>query len=294
MRTQRNIFIAFLLNLSFSVFEFFGGMITGSVAILSDAVHDLGDAISIGLSWFLEHLSKKEADSRFTYGYRRFSVLGGVLTTAILIVGSLLVMIGAVRRLLHPVTVDYSKMIVFALVGVVLNFVAALMTRHGDSINQKSVNLHMLEDVLGWLVVLVGAIVMRFTDLSVLDPLMSMAVALFILLSAGHTMKEALDVFLEKAPDQIDLAAMKAQLLSVEGVDDIHHIHVWSIDGVNHYATMHIVTKSDNAAALKAQIRARLHEQGICHAVLETEAEACGETECHPPIAEAHHHHHHG
>ena len=155
MKTQRNILIAFILNITFSIFEFVGGLLTNSVAILSDSDHDLGDAISIGISYFMDRKSKKKADNKYTYGYIRYSVLGGVITTTILLVGSILVIIGAVKRLFNPVEINYSGMIIFAVVGVILNFIAAYVTREGDSINQKAVNLHMLEDVLGWVIVLI-------------------------------------------------------------------------------------------------------------------------------------------
>ena len=161
MKTEKNILIAFILNISFSIFEFFGGLYTNSVAILSDSIHDLGDAISIGISYFMEKKSKKHADKKYTYGYIRYSVLGGVITTTILLVGSILVIIGAIKRLLSPVELNYKGMIIFAIVGIVLNTIAAFVTRDGESINQKSVNLHMLEDVLGWIVVLIGSIVMN-------------------------------------------------------------------------------------------------------------------------------------
>lgn len=296
MKTQKNILIAFILNLSFSVFELFGGIFTGSVAILSDSVHDFGDAFSIGTSWFLERKSKQKANNTYTYGYIRFSVLGGIITTTVLIVGSVLVIMGAVKRLLHPVAVDYSKMIVFAVVGVVLNLLAALVTREGDSINQKSVNLHMLEDVLGWLVVLAGAVIMRFTDISIIDPLMSIGVSLFVLIHAVKNLKEVLDLFLEKIPDSVDVEEMRQHLLKIEGVEEIHHIHIRSMDGVNNYATMHIVTKASDLKRLKAEVREELAEHNICHAVLETEEEPCEDLECSPHlhIEGGHHHHHHG
>ena len=294
MKTEKNILIAFLLNLGFSIFEFIGGFITGSIAILSDSVHDLGDALSIGLSYFLERKSKRKADDKHTYGYIRYSVLGGVITTTILLVGSILVIIGAIERLLEPVDINYDGMIIFAIVGVVLNFIAAYVTREGDSINQKAVNLHMLEDVLGWIVVLIGAIVMKFTDIGVLDSIMSIGVALFILINSVKNLKVVVDLFLAKTPADINLEELKEHLLKIKGVDDIHHIHVWSMDGYNNYATMHIVTKVKDVSELKHEIREELEEHNICHAVLETEDEACDEKECHVEIHhEEHHHHHH-
>ena len=198
MKTTRNILIAFILNFAFSVFEFVGGLFTGSVAIVSDAVHDIGDAASIGISYFLERKSKKQPDETYTYGYARFSVIGSVITTLILLFGSCVVIYNAIQRILTPTPIHYNGMIVFAIVGVVVNLAAALFTREGHSLNQKAVNLHMLEDVLGWIVVLVGAIVMRFTDFALIDPLMSIGVAVFILINAVGNLKEVLDLFLEK------------------------------------------------------------------------------------------------
>ena len=294
MKTQKNILIAFILNISFSIFEFFGGFFTNSVAILSDSIHDLGDALSIGISYFLERKSKKKADKKYTYGYIRYSVLGGVITTTILLIGSILVIIGAVERIINPVEVNYQGMIVFAVVGVVLNFLAAYVTREGDSINQKSVNLHMIEDVLGWVVVLIGAIIMNFTDIKIIDPIMSIGVAIFILISSLKNLKKVLDIFLEKTPNDVDIDELKEHLLKIKDVEDIHHIHVWSIDGFNNYATMHIVTKSEDIKNVKKEIREELTEHNICHAILETEDEVCNDVECNIEFHnESHHHHHH-
>ena len=293
MKTEKNILIAFILNITFSIFEFFGGVFTNSVAIISDAIHDLGDAISIGISFFLEKKSKRGADNKYTYGYIRYSVLGGVITTTILLVGSILVIISATKRLFNPVEVNYSGMIIFAIVGVILNSIAAFVTREGDSINQKSVNLHMLEDVLGWVIVLIGAIIMNFTDIKILDPIMSIGVAIFILVHSIINFKVVLDLFLEKTPRDINIDELKQHLLEVKDVENIHHIHVWSIDGYNNYATMHIVTKSKNLAKIKKDIREELLEHNICHAILETEEEACDDIECHVEFKEIEHHHHH-
>lgn len=293
MKTERNILVAFILNITFSIFEFLGGILTNSVAILSDSIHDLGDAISIGVSYFLERKSKKSPDNKYTYGYTRYSVLGGVITTTILLVGSILVIIGATKRLFSPVEVNYSGMIIFAIAGTVLNFIAAYVTKDGDSINQKSVNLHMLEDVLGWVVVLIGAIIMRFTDIRIIDSIMSILVAVFILVNAIKNLKNILDLFLEKTPKDIDIDKLKEHLKEIKDVEDVHHIHVWSMDGYNNYATMHIVTKSNDIKNIKNKIREELKEHNICHAILETEDEACDELECHIEFnSETHHHHH--
>lgn len=294
MKTQQNILIAFILNLTFSIFEFFGGIFTGSVAIISDSVHDLGDAISIGFSYFLERKSRKQPDNNYTYGYLRFSVLGGIITTFILLFGSIAVIYNAVLRIINPVNINYSGMIIFAIIGAVVNFGAAYFTREGDSINQKAVNLHMLEDMLGWIVVLVGAIVMKFTDFALIDPIMSIAVAIFIFINAIKNIKQVLDLFLEKAPDNIDIDEIIEHIKKIDGVLDIHHIHIRSIDGHNNYTTMHIVTEGD-FHEIKEKVREELSEHGIGHATLELETpdEHCHHRECHIEHHEHSHHHHH-
>lgn len=178
MKTERNILIAFILNLAFSIFEFVGGIVTGSVAIMSDTVHDIGDAASIGVSYFLEKKGEK------------YSLIGAFITTLTLLIGSIVTICNAIVRLIDPAKINYDGMIVFAIVGVCVNLCAAFVTREGDSLNQKAVNLHMLEDVLGWIVVLVGAVVMRFTDFALLDPIMSIGVSAFILINALRNLKE--------------------------------------------------------------------------------------------------------
>lgn len=294
MRTQKNILIAFLLNITFSVFELFGGIFTGSVAIISDSVHDLGDAVSIGFSYFLERKSRKQPDSKYTYGYLRFSVLGGIITTFILLFGSLAVIYNAVLRILNPVEINYNGMIIFAIIGAVVNFGAAYFTREGDSINQKAVNLHMLEDMLGWFVVLIGAIVMKFTEFKLLDPILSIAVAVFILVNAIKNLKDVLDLFLEKTPDNVNINEIVEHIEKIDGVLNVHHIHIRSIDGHSNYATMHIVTNSDHHK-IKDKVRNELEEHGICHATLELETpnEHCHHHECYIEHNENHSHHHH-
>lgn len=296
MKTEKNILVAFILNLAFSVFEFFGGIVTGSVAIVSDAVHDLGDAAGIGISYFLEKKSKKQPDEKYTYGYSRYSVIGSVITTFILLFGSVAVILNAVKKIIEPSQINYNGMIVFAVVGVIINFIAAYFTRHGDSLNQKAVNLHMLEDVLGWAIVLVGAIVMKFTDFAIIDPIMSVGLSIFIFINAVKNLKEAVDLFLEKTPHGTDINEITHHISEIDGVLGVHHIHVWSMDGHNNYATMHIVTNSDSHQ-IKEKIREELREHGISHATLEleTENEHCHDKQCSVEFRQSsgHHHHHH-
>ena len=294
MKTEKNILIAFILNLGFSIFEFIGGTITNSVAIISDSIHDIGDSLSIGVSYFLEKKSKKKPDNKYTYGYIRYSVIGSLITTTILIIGSILVILNSIRRIINPVDINYNGMILFAIIGVIVNYLAAYFTKDSHSLNQKSVNLHMLEDVLGWIVVLIGAIIMRFTDIKIIDPILSILVALFILINALKNLKFIIDLFLEKTPKGININEIKEHILKIKGVKDVHHIHVWSLDGYNNYATIHIVEDNKNKD-IKKLVKEVLKEQGIKHTTIELENtdEVCCERECEINLDKTHNHHHH-
>ena len=296
MKNDNRILLAFILNLFFSLFEFFGGIFTGSIAIFSDALHDFGDATSIGASYFLEKISHKKPDEKYTYGYYRYSLLGSAITTFILIIGSVTVFYNAVLKIFNPAPINYNGMIIFAVIGFIVNIAAAYFTHGENSLNAKAVNLHMLEDSLGWAAVLIGAIIMKFTNLWFLDPALSIALALFIFINAAKNLKTLLNIFLEKTPDNIDVTGLKNHLEKIKGVENIHHFHLRSLDGFTHEATLHIVTNG-NAAEIKQHIKSELAEHGIIHSVVETETvgEKCEDTHCHigeqKPLI--HHHHHH-
>lgn len=301
MKTERNILIAFLLNLFFSILEFVGGLFTRSVAIISDSIHDFGDALSIGISYVLEKISKRKPDNTYTFGYARYSILGAFITTMILTFGSVGVIYGAVLRIINPVEINSDGMIGFAIVGIIINFLAAYFTREGDSLNQKAVNLHMLEDVFGWVIVLVGGIIIKFTNIYIIDSIMSIFLAVFILYNALYNLKEILDLFLEKTPTNVNIEEVKKQVLKVTNVIDVHHIHVWSIDSVNNFATMHVVVRGGNTCEIKHKIKAKMKKYGIAHVTIEmeNEDEKCDEKNCCMANTDAcphhhHHHHHHG
>ena len=294
MKTEKNILIAFILNALFSIFELIGGLFTNSISIISDAIHDFGDAISIGISYLLEKKSKKKPDKKYTYGYLRYAVLGALITTSILIISSIIVITEAIKRLINPIDINHNGMIIFAIFGVIVNSLAIHFTKEGDSLNQKAVNLHMMEDVLGWIIVLIGALLIKFTDITIIDPIMSIIVSTYILINALKNLKNIIDIFLEKTPNNISIDKISKQILALDNVKDIHHIHIWTIDGYNNYATMHIVTTKNNHD-IKDNIRKILNENNIKHITIELENndEICHEKDCNLSLDNNHHHHHH-
>jgi cobalt-zinc-cadmium efflux system protein len=281
MKTERKIFIAFLLNLFFSIFELIGGLLTGSVSIMSDALHDFGDASSIGLSYFLERKSLSSPNAQYTYGYRRYSVLGAFITSVILLFGSVAIILNSLSRFFNPVQIDYNGMIIFAVFGTLINVAAAVFTHHGNSINQKAINLHMIEDALGWIVVRIGSILIKFTGFWLIDPIMSIGVALFIIFNALMSLNDVLCLFLEKTPRDISIDDIKTHLLEIDGVIDVHHIHIWSMDGQNNYATMHVVTDKDHSH-IKQKVKRELLAHNVFHTTVEIESsdEECTEKTC--------------
>lgn len=272
MKTERNILIAFVLNLFFALIELMGGLFTNSVAILSDAIHDLGDAVSIGISYFLEKISKRKPDKKHTYGYARYSVIGAAFTSIMLFLGSTLVIYHAANRLLNPVAISSTGMISLAIIGIIINFIAAYFTKDGNSLNQKAVNLHMLEDVLGWIVVLVGGIVIKATNWYFIDPLLSIGLAIYISYHALLNLKKVVSILVEAIDNDKLTSEIERWLEYVEGVQEIHHLHIWRLDETKMCATVHVVSNKHTESA-KRQIRNIFEKYGIQHITIEFETE---------------------
>jgi len=279
----KNILTAFLLNLGFVIIEIAGGLYTGSVAILSDSIHDLGDCIAIGSAYFLERYSRSQPTETYTYGYRRYSIVSAIISSLVLLVGSGIVVYSSVARLLSPAEPRSDMMIILAVFGVAVNGYAAYRTHRG-SFNERAISLHMLEDVLGWAVVLLGSIVMYIfrghTIALYVDPVMSLLVAAFIIYNIVIHLRDAFAVLLERAPAGFDTAAYKAALGEVEGVLSIHHLHVWSLDGETAIATLHVVVPAGYSISDTTRVKHRIYEIsekfGISHLTVQTDAEGNG------------------
>ena len=301
--SSKNIFVAFLLNLLFSIIELIGGIFTNSISIISDAIHDFGDAISIAVAWGLEKKSEKKPDDKYTFGYARYSVLGAFITSMVLLFGSIVMIYNALIRIMNPVDVNYDGMLILAILGLLVNSIGAFITSKGDKINERAVSLHLLEDVLGWVAVLLTSIIMKMFNMPILDPILSIGITVYILKHVIENLKIVFGVFLEKAPENSKFEEFKMELIEHNKlIKDIHHIHVWSADGVNTYAMMHVVVQDDisvqDIIALKKEINHEAMHYSINHLTIEIEfeSEKCEHDECSIKVGEAHkhmHHHHH-
>ena len=275
--SEKRIATAFFLNVGFTIIEFIGGVLTNSTAIMADAVHDLGDSLSIGSAWLLNRLGRKSADKEFTYGYRRLSLLGALVNGLVLIAGSLWVLSEAIPRLADPLMPVTEGMIALAILGVTVNGFAAYRLSKGTTLNERILNWHLLEDVLGWVAVLVVAIVLQFFDWPILDPLLSVAFTLFILFNVLRNLWVTGKLFFQAAPDKGLHDKIERSLLGVDGVSEVHHQHLWSLDGEKHVLTAHIVLdqnedfSTNQYFTIKQSISRALEQYTLAHTTVEIE-----------------------
>ncbi|WP_211656107.1 cation diffusion facilitator family transporter [Planococcus alpniumensis] len=271
-KDEKNIKLAFFINLLFSIGEFIGGFLINSVAIMSDAVHDLGDATALGLSWFLQKFSKKKGDQKFSFGYKRFSLLGALINALILIAGSIYIFFQAIPLLFNPEHSNAQGMVWFAIAGVLLNGFAAYRLHKGKSVNEGVLTWHLLEDVLGWVAVLIVGIVLLFKDIHILDPILSIAIALFILFNVFRNLSKTMKILLEGVPQEIDLDEVHSRIEKIPGVLSVKDLHIWSIDGEEHAMNVCLSVTGENLAdstAIKEKVRSTISDLQIIHSTIE-------------------------
>jgi len=283
---KSNISLAFFLNLSFAVIELIGGFLTNSIAIISDAVHDFGDSISLGLAWYFQKLAKKGSTKQYSYGYKRFSLLGAIINCIVLVIGSIYILSEAIPRLFSPQETSAKGMFILAIFGIIINGIAVLRTRKAKSINERVVSLHLLEDVLGWAAVLVGAAIMYFTGWTIIDPILSLFIACFVLFNIFKNIRQVLPILLQGTPIEIDQEHIIKDLKEIENIANIHDLHIWSLDEEYTVLTVHITLNEtvsmEKLAELKVKVRSVLKTEGIQHATIEFEMpnEKCAFKNC--------------
>jgi len=303
MKTKYAVWLAFLLNLSFAIVEFIAGGIFGSSAVLADSVHDFGDAIAIGISAFLESISNRKEDSHYTLGYKRFSLLGAMVTAVILMTGSGMVILENVSKLFHPQPINDEGLLWLGIIAISVNVLASLVIRKGQTKNESILSLHFLEDTLGWLAVILMAIVLRFTDWYILDPLLSLAISFFILSKAIPRFWSTLKIFLDAVPEGVDINQVKDDLEQLDNVASINQLNLWTMDGLEKNAIVHVCLKRmEQMEVCKEAIRASLKERGFQNVTIEVDedlATHCShkrnieELEASQSHGHDHHHHHH-
>lgn len=277
--TSGRLGMAFALNVGFTLLELVGAWFTNSTAIAADAVHDLGDSVALGFAWFMERMAGRKADTTYTYGLKRLSLLGALVNVVVLVGGGVLVLVETVPRLFDPPSPNAGGMVGLAILGILVNGAAVLKVRGGSSMNEQIVTWHLLEDVLGWVAVLIVATTLLFVDLPILDPLLSVALTSWITWNAVKGLRKTLDLFLQGVPDDVALDALQKEAEQVRGVRALQHLHVWSLEGDHHVLTGQLLVEPCDlreALAIRDLVRERLEERGIVHVTLEVALDAHG------------------
>lgn len=274
MKAKYTVWLAFFLNLTYAIIEFIAGGVFGSSAVLADSVHDLGDAIAIGISVFLESISNREEDSHYTLGYKRFSLLGAMVTAVILMTGSVLVILENIAKIFHPQPVNDEGILWLGIIAIIINVLASLVIRKGQTKNESILSLHFLEDTLGWVAVILMAIVLRFTDWYILDPLLSLAISFFILSKALPRFWSTLKIFLDAVPEGVDIQKIKTDLAELDHVASINQLNLWTMDGLEKNAIVHVCLKEmEHMETCKESIRIFLKDCGFQNITIEVDAD---------------------
>ena len=272
MTSKGAVWLVFLLNSVFAMIEFISGGIFHSSAVLADAVHDTGDALAIGLSALLESISNREEDSRYTLGYKRFSLLGALVTAVILMTGSMMVFLENISKLFHPQVVNSQGMFWIGVIAIVINVIASLIVEKGKTKNESILSLHFLEDTLGWLAVILMAIILRFTDWYILDPLLSLAISLFILSKAIPRFWSTLKIFLDAVPEGVDIQKIKSDLEQLDHVASVNQLNLWTMDGLEKNAIIHVCLEHvKHMEVCKESIRDLLKDCGFQNVTIEVD-----------------------
>ena len=298
MSSKFAVWIAFFLNLSYAIVEFIAGGVFGSSAVLADSVHDLGDAVAIGVSAVLETISNREEDSHYTLGYKRFSLLGALITAVILMTGSVFVILENLTKLFHPQPVNDEGILWLGIIAVTINVLASLVVRKGKTKNESILSLHFLEDTLGWVAVILMAIVLRFTDWYILDPLLSLVISFFILSKAIPRFWSTLKIFLDAVPEGVDIEQVKSDLEQLEHVSSVNQLNLWTMDGLEKNAIIHVCLEQiEDMEASKTAIRHHLKDIGFHNITIEVDSDqdshACHKRDIHAIESQSGHDHHH-
>ena len=262
----------FFLESKLAIVEFIAGGIFGSSAVLADSVHDFGDAIAIGISAFLESISNRKEDSHYTLGYKRFSLLGAMVTAVILMTGSGMVILENMVKLFHPHPVNEEGLLWLGIIAISVNVLASLVIRKGQTKNESILSLHFLEDTLGWLAVILMAIVLRYTDWYILDPLLSLVISFFILSKAIPRFWSTLRIFLDAVPEGVNIQKIKTDLAELDHVASINQLNLWTMDGLEKNAIVHVCLEHvKHMEVCKESIRDLLKERGFQNITIEVD-----------------------
>lgn len=299
-KTKRVLRFSVAATLAYVLLTFIAGLRAHSLALISEAGHNISDALALVLSFVAVYFQTRPATDEKTFGYQRAGVLAAFLNAIALIVIAVLIGIAAAHRLSQPAQVQPLMMMIVAAIGVLMNgVIAALLWRVSGDVNMRSVFIHMLGDTLSTAAVIAGGAAILFTGQTWVDPALSLAIAALIVWSSVSIVKETLNILLEGAPRGVSLTEVRSALAQIEGVEDVHDLHVWSLGSQTHALASHVtiadIPPSESGRILeeiKSALRDRFH---IHHTTIQFENVECEVAHgCLQPIEQVHAHHHHG
>ncbi|NMD68873.1 cation transporter [Bacillus sp. DNRA2] len=278
---QRALFWAFVLIATFMVVEVIGGVMTNSLALLSDAGHMLSDAVALGLSFFAIKIGQRKATINKTYGYKRFEIIAAGLNGITLLIISIYIFVEAYQRFLNPPEIQSLGMLTISVIGLLVNIGAAFILMSGDkdeNLNVRSAFLHVIGDMLGSVGAIAAALVIYFFGWGIADPIASIIVAVLILFSGWNVTKESLHILMEGTPTNIKCEKVKQALMTIPNVNDVHDLHVWSITSGMPMLTCHIsIDEKSSHDSVLAKAQSLLHDEfGIEHSTIQVEQSAQG------------------
>lgn len=272
-KSAKNISFAFFLNIIFMVIVTIGAIFTNSMAILADLLHGLSDTFALGFSWFFQRFSEKKEDEKFTYGYRRFSLLGAIITSTIIILGSIYVFFESIDRLFAPVTPHAEGMILVAIFAIILKTASVLKLRSSKTLNEQAVSIHLIGDLLGWIVLLGVGITLLFYNIPDLDVFLSIAITIWMVYNLAKTLFFSFKILLLRAPEKINQSKLKSEILSIEGIDDIVKFYLWSIDDQKNILTVKIHLTDDLKVSDTEKIKEAIDNLCLLHGIEEINIE---------------------
>lgn len=272
-KAGENLAFVFFMNLTFNIIVIIGALLTNSMAILSDFIHDLSDTISIAVAWFLERVSQRESSDNYSYGYQRFSILGAVITSVFVIFMAFVILSEAIPRLFAPEGVDAGGMMIISIIGLLFKSLSVYRLHKGETFNEKAIFFHQLGDIFEWVAILILSVVLMFwKGASYLDPFVSIGIAIWLIFNLGRNLIKSLQVLLQKTPDHFDVEEFKTSINAIEGVDAIDDFHVWSLDGIDSVLTLKVsISDWESQEEIKKEIYAIASKYHIVDVTIEFE-----------------------
>ncbi len=275
------LFITILLNFTITIAEIIGGIVSGSLSLISDAMHNFSDGIAVIISYIAIRLNKKPKDFKFTFGYKRAEILAAVFNASVLIGISLYLFFEAYNRFMNPEEIKGGIMILVASIGLVANVAGTLLLKSGaaDNMNIRSAYLHLFSDAVSSVGVIIGGIFIYYYNIYWIDPLITVLISLYIIKESWGIVKEAIEILMMAAPDEISIEHIEEHLIKIEGIDSIHHVHFWKVNEKDIHFEVHIKVADmmvSNTEYLISEIEKLMHDEfEINHVTLQFECDRC-------------------